>query len=505
MMKQYLSRGNDFLKTRIESMGFAKRVIDILLKSNIRTIGGIISRTKDELQQMGLSSSDTEQVFKKIDNFDVIEKTEDSPTILANPTEQTVMTMIPSLDGDDDIINTLAKYFGYEKDDVTARSRKQELVRVRDLITYLLRKHGDMSYPAIGRILGGRDHTTVIHSCNKIREEVESRPELEKQFTELIGKVREIKERKLRIKKELMPEILTSSHAESTIYRKNPVFKEIPDRDMKVLELWREGLTLANIGTVVGVSRERVRQVVSSTVKQLGTNESISKGIIMDSKVLIEEETKKRHRAQEEKKGKGTKTVVKKERWSRYYVSCKSCGTTSIPQIRKGLCEQCLGQFRGDRRENIIDQHNNKCDVCGRNRYEATALFRRDFYITKDRKVLCRKCFTQHSGKILGGYKNFDWSRFYEKCLKCSTQSIPHAKKGLCENCIGNLTLKQRQRIMAEHGSRCDRCEIQQEDAQHKYGRDLYVTRNEKVLCKSCFQKRNIKISRESKTRALKE
>ena len=45
-------------------------------------------------------------------------------------------------------------------------------MRPRQIIMYLLREDFNISYPTIGSKLGGRDHTTVIHSCEKIKREI---------------------------------------------------------------------------------------------------------------------------------------------------------------------------------------------------------------------------------------------------------------------------------------------------------------------------------------------
>ena len=43
---------------------------------------------------------------------------------------------------------------------------------------YLLREDFNVSYPLIGQKLGGKDHTTVIHSCTKIKEDLKTDPQL---------------------------------------------------------------------------------------------------------------------------------------------------------------------------------------------------------------------------------------------------------------------------------------------------------------------------------------
>lgn len=395
--------------------------------------------------------------------------------------------VLPGLGEENDIIETLSKRLGYDKKIIESRTRRQEIVKARDLIVYLLREYGDLTYPAIGRLLGGRDHTTMIHAYRKTKRNIKVRPELKTELEDLIREAGSIKKRKFQVERDLIPKILASVEVDKT-KKTYSVFRKIPERNSKILELWREGLTLQNISNVFAVTRERVRQIVSTTIKQMAINESESRGIVMDSDILVEEEFKKRRTLQESKKEKAL-LVKKEKRWSTYYASCRSCGTTAIPHVRRGLCEQCIGQFRAARREEIIKREGNKCKLCGILRHEAIVEYGRDFYITKDKTILCRKCFLKQTGKKLGEYKTYDWSRYYSKCKSCGTTSVPHMEKGLCENCSGLLTPKQREEIIKKHFEKCDDCEIGRVEARRKFGRDLYVTRIGKIFCGKCFQK----------------
>jgi len=47
---------------------------------------------------------------------------------------------------------------------------------------YMLREEFNVSYPSIGEKMGGRDHTTVIHSCEKIKEEMKHSASLEQEL-----------------------------------------------------------------------------------------------------------------------------------------------------------------------------------------------------------------------------------------------------------------------------------------------------------------------------------
>ena len=59
------------------------------------------------------------------------------------------------------------------------------MVRARQVATYLLREDFNISYPLIGQKLGGRDHTTAIHSHMKIKEDLKSDPALLQEIEKL--------------------------------------------------------------------------------------------------------------------------------------------------------------------------------------------------------------------------------------------------------------------------------------------------------------------------------
>lgn len=69
------------------------------------------------------------------------------------------------------IMKTVADFYGITQFDLMKRSRKKEIVRPRQICMYLLREEARSSFPEIGQKLGGRDHSTVIHACEKINRE----------------------------------------------------------------------------------------------------------------------------------------------------------------------------------------------------------------------------------------------------------------------------------------------------------------------------------------------
>ena len=66
----------------------------------------------------------------------------------------------------------VADFYQIEERFLYEKTRKKEVVRPRQVIMYLLREDLHTSYPYIGQKLGGRDHTTVIHAYEKIKNEL---------------------------------------------------------------------------------------------------------------------------------------------------------------------------------------------------------------------------------------------------------------------------------------------------------------------------------------------
>ena len=77
-----------------------------------------------------------------------------------------------------DVVRIVSDYYKLEEDSVYEKTRKKEIVRARQVIMYLLREDFNVSYPLIGQKLGGKDHTTVIHSCLKIKIDLKNDPQL---------------------------------------------------------------------------------------------------------------------------------------------------------------------------------------------------------------------------------------------------------------------------------------------------------------------------------------
>ena len=88
------------------------------------------------------------------------------------------------------ILDATSKMFGIPVDEIIGKKRQRPLVAARQVGMYVVRELTDLSYPAIAREFGGRDHTTVIHAVEKISTQMRTQRSIYDQVTELMQTVR---------------------------------------------------------------------------------------------------------------------------------------------------------------------------------------------------------------------------------------------------------------------------------------------------------------------------
>jgi chromosomal replication initiator protein len=76
------------------------------------------------------------------------------------------------------LLDTVAGYFHLRDDDLKGRKRDRKTATARQVAMYLLREDARLGPSAIGRMLGGKDHTTVIHGCGRITSRLDTDPDL---------------------------------------------------------------------------------------------------------------------------------------------------------------------------------------------------------------------------------------------------------------------------------------------------------------------------------------
>lgn len=87
-----------------------------------------------------------------------------------------------------DVVRIVSDFYNIKEDSIYEKTRHKEVIRPRQIIMYLLREDFNISYPSIGQKLGGRDHTTVIHSCEKIKVDIKA----DQNLLEEVGQIRNL-------------------------------------------------------------------------------------------------------------------------------------------------------------------------------------------------------------------------------------------------------------------------------------------------------------------------
>lgn len=84
-----------------------------------------------------------------------------------------------------DIVKIVSDFYSIEEESIYEKTRRKEVIKPRQVIMYLLREDFNISYPSIGQKLGGRDHTTVIHSCEKIKVDLKEDTVLSQEINQI--------------------------------------------------------------------------------------------------------------------------------------------------------------------------------------------------------------------------------------------------------------------------------------------------------------------------------
>ncbi|MGM0629148.1 MAG: chromosomal replication initiator protein DnaA [Patescibacteria group bacterium] len=152
-------------KAQMNNISLSDEIINYLaysIEGNIRDLEGILNsiacQTKIKNNQVSLS---------EVKN-------------LARNTKKPQKTTSAS-----EVIRAVAVFYNIEEEFIHKKTRKKEVIRPRQVTMYILREDYKISYPSIGEKLGGRDHTTVIHSCEKIKEELKRNENLGQELEQI--------------------------------------------------------------------------------------------------------------------------------------------------------------------------------------------------------------------------------------------------------------------------------------------------------------------------------
>ena len=93
----------------------------------------------------------------------------------------------------DYIQDTVAEYFQIDVSDLKAKKRTKNITVPRHVAMYLCRELTEASLPKIGESFGGRDHTTVLHACDRVREMMKNDAQFSRVVKDLVVKLNNLR------------------------------------------------------------------------------------------------------------------------------------------------------------------------------------------------------------------------------------------------------------------------------------------------------------------------
>jgi chromosomal replication initiator protein len=157
------------LKDKSERMGLILSdsqcsMIAESIDSNIRELEGVLNKLKAKLQ----ISTNTELSDQEVASLLSISQSESPIKITLDVSTQTP----------DRILQAVCKLFSITKADVLGTSRQKNIALARQITMWFYKYELDLSYPTIGKLFSGRDHTTAMHGCNKVNKLIDSDPKI---------------------------------------------------------------------------------------------------------------------------------------------------------------------------------------------------------------------------------------------------------------------------------------------------------------------------------------
>ena len=84
-----------------------------------------------------------------------------------------------------DVVKAVTNFYNIDEQSIYDKTRRKEIVHARQIVMFMLREDYNISYPMIGQKLGGKDHTTVIHSCMKVKNDLKLENDLLKEIEQI--------------------------------------------------------------------------------------------------------------------------------------------------------------------------------------------------------------------------------------------------------------------------------------------------------------------------------
>ncbi len=371
----------------------------------------------------------------------------------------------------DNILDVVSNFYEVNSKVITGSSRIKNIVAIRWIVVYILRKYLNKSFPYIGKKLGNRNHTSVLYAYNKISDVIEKNSDIEQEVNSIMSYFRHglplrkfvvkntnylivKKQRDLKLKKVLniIRSIEDLPNHELSLENKN--------RQDSIIEKYQDGYSLHEIGEIYRLTRERINQIVKIGL-QNNVREMVGKGFTIDFREFLKEEKQKHIKAYKERRGifeKETPPKRVENKWSRYYNFCRACHTIIIPHAALGYCKKCYTKTEGFKE-------------------------------------------IQNASRL----KNIEKIKAYTKKYSKEYNKRPEVRNRLSLAALGG----NREKALIRDGYKCRICGMTREENHLKYGRDLNVVHTNgnqnhdldylKTICKDCYTDFTTKLMRQNK------
>ena len=187
-----LSRFNSGLLADVQPPDFETRMA--ILKNKIQSEylsvnDEIIEYIADNVKS---NVRDLEGAVKKILVYADIKRTSNISMDLAKEALRDIVTTQPRRTITPEIImDEVEKYYRISKGSLVSKKRSNDIAYPRQIAMYICRELlDDPSFPKIGEVFGGRDHTTAMHNINKIKEKLSEDPDLEITIKEIVKNIK---------------------------------------------------------------------------------------------------------------------------------------------------------------------------------------------------------------------------------------------------------------------------------------------------------------------------
>ena len=178
--ERFRSRFECGIKADIQSPDFETRMAILQKKAELETYAKNIDIEIIKYIATNIKSNirELEGAFNKVIAFSKLNKAELTLALAQEAIKDMIYPDKPKEITPSLIINVVAEHFGVSIEDIVSKKRNKEIALPRQVYMYLCRELTDVSLDSIGSNVGGRDHTTVMHGVDKIKEDINNNEEL---------------------------------------------------------------------------------------------------------------------------------------------------------------------------------------------------------------------------------------------------------------------------------------------------------------------------------------